>query len=126
MAVRELVTVWLIINVQKFLRSCSVKPFPSATEHSVLRTGKKIPVPLGIGVEHVRTSPVCPPVPPVVVTSPAVPNKKNRLPGCNPIPHEAPVVSVNGFITLDMSREKAKFHHFSPRLASALLLCGNA
>jgi hypothetical protein len=88
-----------MISVAQALNSASVLPLPSKVEHSVLRRGKKIVVPRGIGVVHVRTSPVCPLVPPLVVTSPAVPTKNKRFPFCIPRSQNSPVVSVKGLPT---------------------------
>ncbi len=71
-------------------------------------------VPCGIGVVHLRTSPVCPLVPPPEVTSPTVPTKNKRFPPCLPRSQSLPVPSSKGLPTLAASIEKAQFHHLSP------------
>jgi hypothetical protein len=112
--VNESLSRWFVISVAQALNSATVSPLPSNVEHSVLRRGKKIVVP---GVVHVRTSPVCPLVPPLVVTSPAVPTKNKRFPFCIPRSQNSPVVSVKGLPTSFVSIEKAQFHHSSPNAA---------
>src|SRR6187200_219683 len=106
-----------MISAAQALNCSSTEPgfealkLPSKTEHSVLKIGKNILVPRGIGVSHVRTSPVCPLVPVPLFISPAVPAKKSRFPGCLPRSHNAPVASLKGLPTLVVSIERAQFHH---------------